>query len=147
MQLGGTESTGSLVLGRDLSAPSEPNLLEGLARPDWFPPLPPGYSEQAAWGFHDSTGLSYDFYRAYAPPQPGGGRGDLCRIDEARSFWTVIWPTFGPRSDEHIQGRWVSYAQARDKIGGLSFRRFSSPIEMCDEVPRLLHVEDLAPPP
>jgi hypothetical protein len=145
MQPVSSQGLGALALGRDSFEPTEPNVAEGLARPGWFPQLPPGYSEQAAWGFHDAAGRSYDFFRVYGPSQDGGGRGDLCRIDEDRCFWSVIWPTFGPAADEHIRGRWISFAQARDLIGSqLTFRQYGSPLEMCHEVPRLLHVDDLS---
>jgi hypothetical protein len=136
MQPAASEAVG--VFGEN-GGPAEPDPAVGMARPSWFPPLPRGYSEQGAWGFHDSAGLSYEFYRVYGPSEPGGGRGDLCRIDEARSFWSVIWPSFSESAGEHIEGRWLSFAQARDRLDGkLTFARFSSPLEMTNEIPRWL---------
>jgi hypothetical protein len=121
--------------------PAEPDPVVGSARPSWFPQLPPGYSEQVAGGFHDPSGLVYEFYRVYGPARPGGGRGDLCRLDEARSFWCVTWPSFSGDGAEHLEGLWLTFAQARDRLGSrLTFARYASPLEMAAEIPQLLRV-------
>ena len=136
MQAAASEAVG--VRGEN-RGPAEPDPAIGSARPSWFPPLPAGYSEQGAWGFHDENGLAYEFYRVYGPPQPGGGRGELCRMDDARSFWAVIWPSDADGKGEHIEGRWLSFADARKRPGQrLTFARFASPLDMAHEIPRLL---------
>jgi hypothetical protein len=111
-----------------------------------FPALPPGYTAQQAWGFRDPTGaFAYEFCRVYRPSAGAGARGDMCQLDEGRSFWVVIWGGRSHRED-HPVGRWITYAQARKLSGaGLTFRRFSAPTEMSEEIPRLLRVAEIPP--
>ena len=109
-----------------------------------FPALPSGYSAMAVWGFHDPAGFAYEFHRVYGPPQGGGERGAFSRLDEALSYWAVAFPTFGAGAGVHMTGRWMSYAEAQKlSRSRLTFRRFSSPVEMCEEVPGLLRVTNI----
>jgi hypothetical protein len=63
------------------------------------------------------------------------------RLDEGRSYWVVTWSVFSETGDEHPGGRWVSYAQACKWLGShLNFERFSSSIQMREELPTLLNV-------
>lgn len=110
-----------------------------------FPSLPPGYSAQQAWGFRDPTGaFSYDFHRVYGPPGGTGARGPFCQLDEGRSYWAVIWRAHGAAAEDHPVGRWITYARARRLYKPrLTFQRFSSPVDMRQAVPQLLHVSDV----
>jgi hypothetical protein len=112
-----------------------------------LPLLPSGYTAAAAWGFHDAEGLAYEFFRVYGPTQSGGDRGDLCVLDEALSYWAVSWPVAGQAAgeDEHIAWRAINYREARLAAGPeLRFARFSSPLAMLHEIPRLLADKDIA---
>jgi hypothetical protein len=106
-----------------------------------LPPLPPGYSAQEAWGFRDQSGnFSYEFCRVYGPPDRDP-HGLTCHLDEGRSYWIVLWSAHGSSPDDHPVCRWMTYAQASKlSRARLTFRRFSSPVDMRDEVPRLLGV-------
>jgi hypothetical protein len=110
-----------------------------------FPMLPPGYSAQQAWGFRDSTGVfAFEFCRVYGPPAGTGARGPFCQLDEGRSYWVVIWREQGASAEDHPVSRWITYAGARELSGArLSFDRFSSAIDMRDEIPRLLGVPQI----
>lgn len=101
--------------------------------------LPPGYEAQPLWGFRDETGrFSYQFHHVYGPPRRRDGRGPLQELDEQRSYWEVTWPTGVRTTDEHLEGRSMSYAQARQLRGpNLTFERFSS---MRYQLPELLEV-------
>ena len=103
-------------------------------------PLALGYHAQPAWGFRDPTGrFSYEFNRVYGPPQRHAERRPTCRLDRDLSYWGVTWSTFSAAGEERAAGRWMTYAQARALPGShLTFERFSSLIEMRDELPRLL---------
>jgi hypothetical protein len=106
-----------------------------------LPLLPPGYSSQEAWGFRDPSGtFSYEFCRVYGPPDTDP-HGPTCHLDEGRSYWVVLWRAHGTSTDTHPVARWMTYAQAR-KLSNvrLTFHRFSSPLDLRDEVPRLLGV-------
>jgi hypothetical protein len=131
--LAGWEGEGSSALGAiDL----------GGALAPCFPALPPGYSAQEAWGFRDPTGtFSYEFRRVYGLPDTDDRHGAACHLDEGRSYWVVLWRAHGRSTDEHPVGRWLTYAQARKQSPTrLTFRHFSSPVDMRDEIPRLLDV-------
>jgi hypothetical protein len=110
-----------------------------------FPMLLPGYSAQQAWGFRDPTGaFSYEFCRVYGAPAGTGARGPFCQLDEGRSYWVVIWRAQGTAAEVHPVGRWITYAQARKLTGArLTFQRFSSAVDMREEVPRLLRVAEI----
>jgi hypothetical protein len=127
--------------GRVSAAPREPT--ERHAR--CLPSLPSGYDAQSAWGFRDRTGrFSYEFNRVYTPPNRLDKRGPKCRLDEDLSYWGVTWSTLSETGDERPAGRWVSYARARKLRGSrLTFERFSSLLQMRDELPELLHVGDV----
>jgi hypothetical protein len=105
--------------------------------------LPPGYEEQPFWGFHDQTGrFAYQFHRVYEPPRRRDRRGPLTQLDEQLSYWAVTWSTSVRSADQHLEGRWLSYAQARKLRGpSLTFERFSS---MRYQLPELLEVGDLS---
>jgi hypothetical protein len=107
------------------------------------PALPSGYEAQPFWGFHDDTGrFFYQFHRVYRPPSRRDRRGPTRQLDELLSFWAVTWPTRVKAIDERLAGRWISYAQARERQGpNLTFERFTS---MRYELPELLRVGDLA---
>jgi len=104
--------------------------------------LPPGYEAQPFWGFHDQEGhLSYQFHRVYGPPHGRDRRGPVQQLDEQRSYWEVTWPTAVRTIDEHLQGRSISYAKARELKGpNLTFERFSS---MRYQLPGLLEIADI----
>jgi hypothetical protein len=109
-----------------------------------MPTLPPGYSAQEAWGFRDPSGtFSYEFCRVYGPPDDDP-HGPTCHLDEGRSYWAVLWRVRGVGAEAHPVGRWVTYAHARKASRAhLTFRHFSSPIDMRDEIPRLLGVSGI----
>jgi hypothetical protein len=110
----------------------------------YYPSLPAGYSAQLTWGFRERTGrFTYDFHRVYTPavPLPDGRLVVVGRLDADRSYWVVTWSAFSETGDEHPAGRWVSYAQACKRLGShLNFERFSSSIQMREELPTLLNV-------
>jgi hypothetical protein len=103
--------------------------------------LPPGYEAQPLWGFHDDTGhFSYQFHHVYGPPHASDRRGPLRQLDEKLSYWAVTWPTAVRTIDEHLEGRSMSYARARELWGpNLSFERFAS---MRYQLPALLEVAE-----
>jgi hypothetical protein len=105
--------------------------------------LPLGYEAQPLWGFHDDTGrFSYQFHHVYGPPHRLDRRGPLSQLDEQLSYWAVTWSTGARSADQHLEGRWMSYAKARELRGpGLTFERFSS---MRYQLPELLEVGDLS---
>jgi hypothetical protein len=109
-----------------------------------LPPLPSGCDAQEAWGFTDPTGdFAYEFCRVYGPPEGGGARGTLCRLDQERSYWVVFWRA-QEVSGNHPASRWLTYAQARAlSPSGLTFRRFASSADMREEIPRLLQVAEI----
>ena len=111
-----------------------------------LPALPAGYSAAAAWGFHDAGGLAYEFFRVYSGVEGTGDRGSFCQLDEDLSYWAVSWPVPGgtANEDEHIVWRWLNYERARSLTGtNLGFQRFSSPLAMREEIPRLLKVSEI----
>jgi hypothetical protein len=56
----------------------------------------------------------------------------------------VLWRPRGASGGDRPVGRWISYAEARPATKPrLSFRRFSSPLDMQDEVPQLLHMANV----
>jgi hypothetical protein len=105
--------------------------------------LPPGYEAQPFWGFHDQTGrFSYQFHHVYGPPGGRDRRGPLSQLDEQLSYWAVTWSTSVRTADQHLEGRWMSYAKARMLRGAnLTFERFSS---MRYQLPELLEVGDFS---
>jgi len=112
-----------------------------------LPALPSGYSAAAAWGFHDAAGFAYEFFRVYGPVEGTGERGSFCELDEELSYWAVSWPVSGKAAneDEHVLWRCLNYERARTLTGPrLGFRRFSSPLAMREDLPRLLEVSEIA---
>jgi hypothetical protein len=108
-----------------------------------FPTLPSGFSAAAAWGFHDAGGLAYEFFRVYGPVGGTGDRGAFVQLDEDLSYWAVSWPmpADADHAEEHVAWRWLNYERARSFVGkGLGFKRFSSLLDMREEIPRLLGV-------
>jgi hypothetical protein len=105
-----------------------------------LPALPPGHEAQPVWRFPDRTGrFSYEFNRVYGPPDLLDERGPTCQLDEDLSYWGVTWSLFPGTVDERPAGRWASYAQARRLRGpGLTFERFASYLQTCDELAELL---------
>jgi hypothetical protein len=111
-----------------------------------LPALPAGYSAAAAWGFHDAGGLVYEFFRVYGRVEGTGDRGSFVQLDEDLSYWAVSWPVPGgaANEDEHVVWRWLNYERARSLTGTrLAFQRFSSPLAMREELPRLLKVSEI----
>lgn len=106
--------------------------------------LPPGYEAQPLWGFHDDTGrFSYQFHHVYGPPHECDRRGPLSQLDEQLSYWQVTWSTAVRTFNQHLQGRSMSFAQARKLQGpNLTFERFAS---MRYQLPELLEVGDVSP--
>ena len=106
-------------------------------------PLPPGYEAQPFWGFHDQTGgFSYQFHHVYGPPHARDRRGQLRQLDEQLSYWEVTWSTSVRTVDQRLEGRSMSFAQARKLRGpNLTFERFSS---MRYQLPELLKVDDVS---
>lgn len=105
------------------------------------PLLPAGHSAGAAWGFHDADGFAYEFFRVYGEVGGTGARGSFCQLDEDLSYWAVTWPVAGEPGDEgeHIAWRSVNFEQARLRTAApLDFHRFSSPLAMRAEIPRML---------
>ncbi len=100
--------------------------------------LPPGYCTQPVHGFHDADEkLFYQFYRVYGLVARDGARGEVSRQDEDRCFWAVM--TDHGSAPRDLEGRSVTYAQARGKLGRrLSFPRFSSIRHMRSELLRLV---------
>jgi len=99
--------------------------------------LPPGFEAQATHQFRDPSGrFSYEFSHVYGPPQPGR-RGLVCRLDEQRSYWSVVGQVDEYGKDHHVR-RSVSYAEARRAHRGrLTFAEFASEMHMRRELPRL----------
>ena len=106
--------------------------------------LPSGYEAQPLWGFHDDTGrFSYQFHYVYGPARGRDRRGPLRQLDEQLSYWAVTWPTAVRTMDQHLEGRSMSFAQARKLRGaGLTFERFSA---MRYQLPELLEVGEKVP--
>ena len=100
------------------------------------PSLPAGYQAQVArsfYGYERMGRASYEFTRVYGPPEELDGRGPIRHLDEGLSYWSVTWPAFSEAGDERPEGRWTSYAQAREVLGSrLTFDRFSSAPPMRD---------------
>ena len=106
-----------------------------------LPALPAGYTAASPWGFRDGAGLTYEFFRVYSGVQGTGDRGSFCQLDEDLSYWAVSWSVPGGAADEdeHVVWRWLNYERARSLTAAtLRFKRFSSPLAMRDELPRLL---------
>src|SRR5689334_13481076 len=95
------------------------------------PTLPAGYQAQEAWGFRGQDGeFFYEFCRVYGPAVMHGARGATALLDQNLSYWSVVWPIRGPTGDEHPAGRWLTYGQALRMHPHLSFKRFSSSLDM-----------------
>jgi hypothetical protein len=108
-----------------------------------LPALPAGYTAAAAWAFHDAGGLVYEFFRVYGASEGTGDRGAFVGLDEDLSYWAVsrAVPGAAADEDEHVLWRWLNYERARSLTGaGLEFQRFSSPLAMREELPRLFKV-------
>jgi hypothetical protein len=108
-----------------------------------LPALPAGYTAAAAWGFHDAGGLAYEFFRVYSAVEGTGDRGSFCQLDEDLSYWAASWSVPGGAADEdeHVVWRWLNFERARSLTAtSLGFQRFSSPLAMREEIPRLLNV-------
>jgi hypothetical protein len=108
-----------------------------------LPALPAGYTAAAAWGFRDAGGLVYEFFRVYSNVGGTGDRGAFVALDEDLSYWAVSWPVPGGAADEdeHIAWRWLNYERVRLLTGAsMGFQRFSSPLAMREEIPRLLQM-------
>jgi hypothetical protein len=108
-----------------------------------LPALPAGYTAAAAWGFHDADGLAYEFFRVYGAVEGTGDRGSFCQLDEDLSYWAASWsvPGDAANEDEHVVWRCLNYERARSLTAtSLGFQRFSSPLAMREEIPRLLNV-------
>lgn len=108
-----------------------------------LPALPAGYTAAAAWAFHDAGGLVYEFFRVYGAVGGTGDRGAFHGLDEDLSYWAVSRSVPGDAADEgeHIVWRWLNYERARSLTStGLGFQRFSSPLAMREELPRLFDV-------
>lgn len=105
--------------------------------------LPRGYHAQPFWGFRDQTGrFSYEFHHVYGPPRGRGRRGPLRQLDEQLSYWQVTWSTCVRTVDQHLEGRWMSFAEMRKLPGpDLTFEQFSS---MRHQLPALLEVGDIS---
>jgi hypothetical protein len=105
--------------------------------------LPLGYEAQPLWGFHDQEGrLAYQFHHVYGPALGRDRRGPLRQLDEQLSYWEVTWSTSVRTVDQHLEGRSMSFAQARKLRGpNLTFERFSS---MRYQLPVLLEVGEEA---
>lgn len=106
-------------------------------------PLPRGYRAQPFWGFHDQTGrFFYEFHHVYGPPRRRDWRGPLSHLDEELSYWQVTWATSVRTVDQHLEGRWMSFAEVRKLRGpDLTFEQFSS---MRYQLPALLEVGDIS---
>lgn len=100
-------------------------------------PLPVGYEAQSTLEFRDPSGrFSYEFTNVYAPAQRER-RGLVCRLDQGRSFWSVVAQVDETGVDQ-LAERSVSYAQARKRRGNLSFSHFASEMFMRKELAALL---------
>lgn len=121
----------------------DPALRDSDERRDGAHVLPPGYEEQPFWGFHDQTGrFAFQFHRVYGPPRRRDRRGPVSQLDEQLSYWAVTWSTSVKSAGQHLESRWLSYAQARKLRGSnLTFERFSS---MRYQLPELLEVGDVS---
>ena len=88
--------------------------------------MPRGYCAQPVQGLHDDDQqLFYQFYRVYGMAADERTRGAVSRQDEDLCFWTVTTDHGPGRRD--LEGRSVSYAQARQQLGRrMTFPRFSS---------------------
>ena len=110
-----------------------------------LPTLPAGSTAAAAWGFHDPDGLAYEFFRVYGNVGGTGDRGAFVQLDEDLSYWAVSWPVPGRAAgeDEHIAWRWLNYERARSLTPAkLGFQKFSSPLAMREEIPRLFKASE-----
>jgi hypothetical protein len=88
--------------------------------------LPPGFSEQPAFGFHDAKGL-HQFHRVYGVPDGKDKRGAIAQLDEARSYW----------SDTGSPAKVLSYGEARTLSDAhLTYAQFSSPTNRRDDLLR-----------
>ena len=108
-----------------------------------LPRCRPGTAPRRPGGFHDAGGLAYEFFRVYSGVEGTGDRGAFVELDEDLSYWAVSWPVPGgaANEDEHIVWRWLNYERARSLTGtNLRFQRFSSPLAMREEIPRLLQL-------
>ncbi len=101
------------------------------------PSLPAGFKSQPTHEFRDSSGrFSYEFSNVYGPPQ-AGRRGLVCRLDEDRSYWSVVGEV--DDTEHHAGRRSVSYVEARRALHGrLSFAQFASEMHMRRKLPSLL---------
>jgi hypothetical protein len=108
-----------------------------------LPALPPGYSSQVAWGFCDpADGQLYEFIRVYQPARDRHGLGPICLLDEQLSHWlTSYTPDVAESGPPRMLCRWIDFARARTLAGrGLTFLRFSSPLQGPEHTPRLLQL-------
>ena len=102
------------------------------------PLLPAGYSIQGAWGFRADSSF-YEFFRAYGPAEDAGACGDICRLDEQRSYWLALPVASEATSQHRAVGRALSYAQAPGRFGRkVSFDEFGSVLKMRDLLPGLM---------
>ena len=96
-----------------------------------LPSLPEGYSTQLAGHFLDGS-VTYELTRAYGPLKPAhGGTDALSELDEGASYWASSWSTVHPSGELRPAGRWLSYADAHERLGErLAFDEFSSVAKM-----------------
>jgi hypothetical protein len=102
------------------------------------PLTPAGFLAQPVYEFRDPSGhLSYEFSNVYGPPQQDS-RGLICKLDQDRSYWSVIGERDGDGQDQPVR-RSVTYADARRVYRGrLTFAHFASEMHMRRELPHLL---------
>jgi hypothetical protein len=98
-----------------------------------LPSLPEGYSSQVVGRFHDAAGVvSYEFTRVYGRAKPAhGGTDALSELVEGESYWASSWPMVDANGVARPAGRWLSYSQARERLGErIAFDEFSSVSKM-----------------
>lgn len=105
-----------------------------------LPTLPAGFEAQPAWGFRDPTGkVSYEFNRVYQQREASGARGPTSVIHEDLSFWGMTWAKPGRPGDDQVEGRWLTFSEARKLRGArMTFARFSSLLQMRDDLEGLM---------
>jgi hypothetical protein len=113
-----------------------------------LPSLPVGYTAQPCGSFCESCGLlQYEFHRVYRPIERLLDQvvTTLAGLDEELSFWAVTWGRQHESGDLLPAGRWISYGQTRRlKNSHLTFEQF---LQRRQEVPALLHVQDIMSEP
>ena len=122
------------VRGRELSH-------DGTRR---LPLLPSGYHDLLGWGFQGVDGrVLYEFHRVYRPPQVLDHRGPISRLERTFCYWTATCERLDPSTKDRLAGRWINYAEAQARqVASLSFEHFSSGVEMRDELPVLLDLNN-----